>query len=245
MAHKKAVHKSSHSSGKTENANARVATDIQGFDKLCSGGFVSNSMNLVVGNAGAGKTTFGLQFLYNGAKKGENGVYVSLEPEVEDLKRGAKKQGMDFESVKDKVEFIKFTPDMAFRDMTSRIAAAVKKNHAKRVVLDSINVIALELPTEGANNQRKRMYEIFGSLKPLGICLVLLGEAEEEGSEGQKMESEVTFAKFMSDSVVELYSSGLGGSGDRAVRIAKMRESEHERGPVGMKITDKGIVVLK
>ena len=60
----------------------RIVTGIPGFDKLCEGGLIDDSLNLVIGNAGAGKTTFLLQFLYNGATKfNERGIYVSFESE--------------------------------------------------------------------------------------------------------------------------------------------------------------------
>jgi len=46
----------------------RCPTGIVGFDKLCRGGFVRQSTNLLVGGPGSGKTTFLLQFLWNGSQ---------------------------------------------------------------------------------------------------------------------------------------------------------------------------------
>jgi KaiC/GvpD/RAD55 family RecA-like ATPase len=44
----------------------RVPTDIPCFDELCDGGLLKKRTYLVSGTAGAGKTIFGLQYLYNG-----------------------------------------------------------------------------------------------------------------------------------------------------------------------------------
>ena len=52
------------------------------------------------------------------------------------------------------------------------------------------------------------------------------------------------FTRFLTDGVIDLYSSGLGGVSDRAVRIIKMRRTNHSRGPIPMHITNEGIVVL-
>jgi circadian clock protein KaiC len=57
----------------------RLSSGIPGFDVLCDGGFVQRSVTLVSGSAGIGKSTFGLQFIVEGAKRNEPGLYVSLE----------------------------------------------------------------------------------------------------------------------------------------------------------------------
>ncbi len=56
-----------------------VKTGIEGFDQLTGGGFPRNSLILLCGNAGTGKTIFSAHFLYYGAANMlENGVYVSF-----------------------------------------------------------------------------------------------------------------------------------------------------------------------
>ena len=66
--------------------NIRCPTGVPGFDDLCDGGFYRDSINAVLGGPGSGKSTFLLQFLYNGVVDyNENGLYVSFEPFVEDI----------------------------------------------------------------------------------------------------------------------------------------------------------------
>jgi circadian clock protein KaiC len=65
----------------------RVTSGIIGLDKHMGGGFVKDSVNLVSGSTGTGKTIFGLQYIWHGLQKGENGVYISLEQEPEDVFR--------------------------------------------------------------------------------------------------------------------------------------------------------------
>jgi KaiC/GvpD/RAD55 family RecA-like ATPase len=50
--------------------------------------------------------------------------------------------------------------------------------------------------------------------------------------------------EFILDGVVSFHNSGLGGEGDRAIRVVKMRRTNHTKGPNAMSISDKGIRVL-
>lgn len=227
----------------TESAE-RCATGVLGFDKLCEGGLIGDSINLVVGNAGAGKTTFLLQFLYNGATQfDENGLYVSFEPEITDLYKAGRMQGMDFEKIQDKVSFLKMDTDFSVKEAEEKLSKLVTKNNIKRICFDPINVFAVDLPKEV--NMRRQVYEMVGLLKKLDVCVIIAGEADEEKQEGYGLADEITFLKYLVDGVIELFSSGLTGEGDRALRISKMRMTRHFRGPVGMEITDSGVRVLK
>ena len=68
----------------------RLKTYIPGFDKAIEGGFVKNSLNLVSGGAGTGKTIFCLQYLYNGVVgDNQNGLFVSFEENIDDLRKDA------------------------------------------------------------------------------------------------------------------------------------------------------------
>ena len=240
-----AAKKSSGGSKSSEKVKERHATGIPGFDRLCEGGFYKHSVNLVVGSPGAGKTTFLLQFLHYGATKdGENGLYVSFEPEIEDLYIAGEKQGMDFRALDkaNKVKIIKMSTSGSALAMASKLKGLIHKYKAQRICLDPLNDFVLYLPK--GKNARSQMYDMANSLKQLGVLVVLSGEANEETVGVQNLPEEITFAKFFADSVVELYASGLGGAGDRAIRISKMRMTKNVRGPQSMEITDKGLKVL-
>lgn len=224
----------------------RIATGILGFDKLCEGGFVKDSVNLIMGNAGSGKTTFLLHFLYNGATKyGENGLYLSFEPELRDIYRSGKKIGLDFEKLnrEGSFSFLKLEGDMLVKKIQKELTKVILENDIKRVCLDPLNVLSVQLPKEV--NLRKQLFDLLVLLKKMGVCVLLAGEADEEQEEFYALSDEITFTKYLVDGVVELFSSGLSGTGDRALRITKMRMTNHVRGPVGMKLSDSGFDVLK
>ena len=76
--------------------------------------------------------------------------------------------------------------------------------------------------------------------------MVISGETDElTGNANMTPSEEISFCKYLADGVIELYSSGLSGVGDRAIRISKMRMTKHARGPVGMELSGNGVIILK
>jgi circadian clock protein KaiC len=228
------------------NNEERVATGIQGFDNLCEGGLIRDNIHLVLGNAGSGKTTFCTQFLFNGVTKySENGLFISFEQNINDLMRTSEKFGMNFKDLEkqNKCFFIKIDPTMTLKDLQKELIKKVTKYDIKRIVFDPINVFVLELPKEVS--LRRQLYSFFDLLRQLNVCVLVSGESDGEKGDVPIISEEIFFSKYLSDSIIELYSSGIGGAGDRAIRIQKMRTTNNFRGPVGMTITNKGIKITK
>ena len=69
--------------------NSTVNTGIQGVDQMLDNqGIPRGHIVLVNGGPGSGKTTFGIQFLYNGAMLYEEpGLYVTMDEDPQDIKR--------------------------------------------------------------------------------------------------------------------------------------------------------------
>ena len=56
----------------------RAASGVPGLDDILSGGFARGSLFLLEGSPGTGKTTLGLRYLIEGARRGETGLYITL-----------------------------------------------------------------------------------------------------------------------------------------------------------------------
>ena len=63
----------------------RCRTGLAGLDAITSGGLPANRLYLVQGTPGVGKTTLALQFLMEGARNGERGLYITLSETHEEL----------------------------------------------------------------------------------------------------------------------------------------------------------------
>lgn len=221
----------------------RCPTGIAGFDILCNGGLVRNSANAVIGGPGSGKSIFLLQFLYNGASKyKENGLYISFEQDAIESYKDEMTMGWDLQKLEGKNSFIpmKISPSTNVQALKSELTKLIAKYDIRRICFDPINLFKAEESNEG--KIRVLLYDLFALLKRLKVTVLIAQENEivEEPNPNSKGE----YIKFLSDGVIEMFSSGLGGVSDRAVRITKMRRTSHSRGPIPMEITDEGINVL-
>ena len=75
----------------------RVPTGVVGLDPLLEGGFPKGRSILITGEPGTGKTIFALQFLHEGIKHGEKGVFITADENPMDVIEQAASLGWDFE----------------------------------------------------------------------------------------------------------------------------------------------------
>jgi len=77
----------------------RISTGIAGLDDILGGGLTPQRVYLVEGSPGAGKTTLGLQFLLDGAAKGETGLYITLSETADELAAVARSHGWSIDAL--------------------------------------------------------------------------------------------------------------------------------------------------
>ena len=75
----------------------RVSSGISGFDDLLYGGFPKGRSYLIAGEPGTGKTLFTLQFLLDGVKNGENGIYISVDEKPHHVIADARAMGWNLD----------------------------------------------------------------------------------------------------------------------------------------------------
>lgn len=125
----------------------RVATGISGFDNLVEGGLPKGSNVLITGAPGVGKSIFALHYLYNGALKGENGLYISVDSSLPMLREQAKIFGWDLEGLEKqgKLFLLQVPLDKMKFNIFEMIEKVRKEIGAKRVVFDSLATFAINL----------------------------------------------------------------------------------------------------
>jgi circadian clock protein KaiC len=77
----------------------RVTTGVRGLDEILGGGLPGRRVHLVQGSPGAGKTTLALQFLLEGARRGERGLYISMSETREEVATVAASHGWDVAAI--------------------------------------------------------------------------------------------------------------------------------------------------
>src|SRR5215468_1069418 len=80
---------------KTERAN----TGIEGLDFILRGGLPRQRLHLVQGDPGVGKTTLALQFLLEGAQRGERVLYITLSETLEELRGIVESHGWTLDGI--------------------------------------------------------------------------------------------------------------------------------------------------
>jgi KaiC/GvpD/RAD55 family RecA-like ATPase len=224
----------------------RVSTGIPGLDELVEGGYMRGSTILVTGGTGTGKTTFCAQFIWDGLKKGEPGIYITLEEDPEDIRGDLKRFGFNFERFeKNKTFRMVYQNPFEVSDISSTVVDAINSINAKRVVIDPISLLGMYMKDPAA--MRKRFFQIVRMLKKTGVTSLITSEIldNEIGERGGGSLSRDGVSEFVSDGVIVLNLFGIGEGITRSLLIRKLRRTKHGTDVYPLEITSKGIFIKK
>ena len=232
-----------------EGGLAKAATGIRGFDELTGGGLPRGRTTLVTGGAGSGKSLFGIEFLVRGARAyGEPGVFLTFEETEADLRENVASLGFDLAQLErdgllvidamhvDATEIVT-TGAFDLDGLFIRLAAAVDEVGAKRVVLDTIEILVNAFGNDAI--VRAEFGRLFRWLKSRGLTAVVTGE---RGREGQL--TRFGIEEYVSDCVIVLDHRVRDDISTRRLRVAKYRGSTHGTNEYPFLITDGGFAVL-
>jgi len=192
------------------------------LDELIEGGLPEKSLVVVTGACGTGKSIFGMNFLVEGASKGETGVYISLEEAVEENIREMALFGWPIRELVDQKKLLIAQPELYdFDKLKNHIEDVVTKVHAKRVVIDSSSLIGLYF--KDAFKVRRALIELASLLKRLGCTSIVINEVAEAG-DGL---STYGVEEFVADGVIVLYCEKKENLYSRAIAVRKMRSTNH------------------
>src|SRR6267378_5011834 len=227
----------------------KAATGIQGLDEITGGGLPRGRPTLISGGAGAGKTLFGLEFLVRGATRySEPGVFISFEESIPDLTKNVASLGFDLDRlVADKKLFVDQvsimrselgeTGEYDLEGLFIRIADAVQRVGARRVVLDTMEALFGELPNPGI--LRAEIRRLFAWLKQKGLTTVITAERDRPDKLTRH-----GIEEFVSDCVIVLDHRTREEISTRRLRVVKYRGSTHGTNEYPFLIDDHGISVL-
>ncbi|MBU2497250.1 MAG: AAA family ATPase [Nanoarchaeota archaeon] len=222
----------------------RITSGIPGFDKLIDGGFVNESVCLVVGGAGSGKTIFATQFLLEGLRQNEPGVFITFEEKKDRFYNEMKTLGWDLTELekKKKFAFIEYTPEQVkkmLQEGGGEVEVVIEEIKAKRIVIDSITSFALLFESE--LEKREAALALFELLRKWKVTSILTLEHEPSMKKGSVRIS--TPLEFEVDGIVILYFLRTNNERIREFEILKMRGTEHSRGVFRFEIGKKGIKI--
>ena len=231
----------------------KLATGIAGFDHMAMGGLPARRATVVAGQAGSGKTVLAAQFLAEGVRRGQPGVFVTLEEPAADLRANLRTLGWDVQTWERDGDwrFVDASP-LARRDappertsfsmeaLAAQIGHAVDATGAERLAIDSLNAV-LSLHDD-AVAARNLLRGLVSRLRGMGLTIVLT--VETPGDPGGTL-SRYGVEEFVADNVVLLRNVREGAYRRRTLEVLKMRGAMHHKGDCGFTIVPgQGLVVL-
>ncbi|MFH1779530.1 MAG: ATPase domain-containing protein [Candidatus Micrarchaeota archaeon] len=223
---------------KTTSKVKKVTTGIEGLNEALSGGYPEKSLVIVSGSTGAGKSTFAMQFLIDGANKGENGVYITLEEEPAHLIKDFEDFNWDIKKLVDENKIIITKPAIyKFEPLLETIKNTVERSEAKRLVIDSSSLLSVYF--ENPFEVRRGLAELDKKIKKLNITTLAISEIMEESH----LLSTTGVEEFIADGVIVLHIIKNENEYTRALSVRKMRSIEHSLKIMPMQITKNGIIV--
>jgi circadian clock protein KaiC len=135
----------------------KAKTGVEGLDDVLVGGLRRGRVFLLEGTPGTGKTTIAAQFLLEGAKRGEPGLYITLSETEDELRETMTSHEWKLEGPVEIFELVPpesllddeqqqsllYSSDLELGETTQRIFESIERHNPKRVVLDSLSEIRL------------------------------------------------------------------------------------------------------
>jgi len=241
----------------------RIPSGIDGLDELIEGGLLSNRVYLISGSPGAGKTTFGLQFLVQGAKMNEIGLYITLLDSPHNIIEDFSSYSFDLNAYlqQNKILFADVGPrlDYGYMDELNSIFSVgngsnnfetesdapspasvfkeietyVTQYNVTRLVIDSLS--AMRFTKSDRIVEEKEISRFIRQLKRLGCTTVLLSELS--GQDNYKTE------QYAAHGVIILHSFLRDDELVRALQIVKMRGTRHPCTLMKLEFSDNGLKV--
>jgi len=216
----------------------RVVTGVPGLDDLIEGGIPENFIILVSGTSGTGKTTLCMQFLAEGIKQNEKGIYIGLGEDIDIIQRSMSNYGLDLEKMAENDQLI-------FADIPAlniEEAAAILEGigeDTRRLVIDPLSALLFAYQDMELRQKIRELVEI---IREKNITALITTELPEHS----KGISRFGIEDFLSDGIIVLYYFREGAKRYRGLEVRKMRGTAHSSDIHLYKIsTGQGIQVFK
>ena len=234
----------------TANRNKLIKcpTGIKGFDEITEGGLPQNGITLVSGNAGSGKTLFGIDFLIIGATEyNERGILMSFEETKDELYKDVASLNMDLPALVSRKKIVLDHVILERKDIQEtdfnlegifvRLEYAVDSIGAKRVVLDSLESLFAGITDIGI--LRLEIKRLFRWLKEKKVTAIVTGETGQNG-----LYTRHGLEEYISDCIILLDNRVRDQMATRRIRVIKYRGSSHGTSEYPFVISNEGLSVI-
>ncbi len=215
----------------------RISTGDAQADEILGGGYPANSINIVMGQPGTGKTIFAERLLFHNADGDRPLLYVTTlsEPMSKVVSYAQRLAFFDMEKIGRQIVYDDLGPQLAregIEAMVPFVRDAIKRMAPAIIVIDSFKAVH-DLATS-TQAMRRLIADFAGLLSASDTTAFLIGEYTQSDSE-----SHPEFA--VADSIVQLERHTLGARDERFFRVLKLRGSRYREGQHAFRITGNGL----
>ena len=199
----------------------RIESGVPGFDELVQGGLLENRLYVISGPPGSGKTTFSAQFITQGAKRGDDCLYVTMHETKSELMQDMSGYDFGFDRAmqSDAIQFLNLVTESGKRTitqfgteggLTNRLVAFIDQNNVERVVIDSTMLLQHFL-----TDVSEEITGFLSALKQTDATVLLISEMTDPTSYSDE--------HYLAHGVVFFHNFLDGGSMTRGLQVIKMR----------------------
>lgn len=217
----------------------RVSSGVPGFDELIEGGLLSDRLYVISGPPGSGKTTFCSHFMTQGAKQGDNGLYVTMHETKEELIKDMSsfEFGFDRAMQSDSIQFLNLVTESGKRTitqfgtdggLTNRLVAFIKSNDIDRAVIDS-TMLLQHFFADAA----EEITGFLSALKQTDATILLISEMTDPTSYSDE--------HYLAHGVIFFHNFLDSGGMTRGIQVIKMRGTAIDNDIRRLSFSDQGL----
>jgi circadian clock protein KaiC len=210
-----------------DGGEGRLESGIAEIDELLGGGLDRGSSTLIMGPAGAGKSTLASQYAVAAANRGERAALFIFDESRRSLIKRSAAVGMDLAGAlqNELITAQQVDPaELAPGEFANLVREAVEKHGARTIVIDSLNGYLNAMPEE--RFLTLHLHELLSYLGDHGVATILV--MAQHGLIGSNMISSVDVS-YLADCVVLLRYYEADGELHKAISVMKKRSGDHEK----------------
>jgi circadian clock protein KaiC len=220
-------------------ARERIQSGVTALDALLGGGPERGTSTLLMGPAGSGKSTIAVQYAIAAAARGDHAAIFAFDESIATLEARTESLGIQFQRGlnRGEVSIQQIDPtELSPGEFASLVRQAVEVNHARVVVIDSLNGYLHAMPEE--QFLTAQLHELLTYLGRRGVTTLIL--VAQHGMMGATMTAPVD-TSYLADSVVLLRYFEFAGKVKKAISVVKKRSGAHEESIRELKFDSRGI----